>query len=120
MQPSQPITSVPYVLSFDPKLLQVLSVAEGDLMKQGGAATAFNERVDQNAGQIYVTNTRNTASQGDDSGAASPGVLVTLSLRAMAAADAAQLQLVTIAPIGLNGASVSMSSLSPQAIKITP
>jgi len=120
MQPSQPITSIPYALSFDPKLLQVLSVTEGDLMKQGGAATAFNERVDQNAGQIYVTNTRSAAGQGDDSGAASSGVLVTLSLRAMAAADAAQLQLVTIAPVGLNGTSVNASSPSPQAIKITP
>ena len=89
-------------------------------MKQGGAATAFNERVDQNAGQIYVTNTRSAAGQGDDSGAASSGVLVTLSLRAMAAADAAQLQLVTIAPVGLNGTSVNASSPSPQAIKITP
>ncbi|WP_157128359.1 secretin and TonB N-terminal domain-containing protein [Cupriavidus sp. USMAA2-4] len=120
MQPAQPLTSVPYVLSFDPKSLQILSVAEGDLMKQAGGASVFNQRVDQKAGQVLVTNTRSQGSQGDDSGASGPGVLVTLSLRALTPTDDTQLQLITIAPVGLNGATVSITPPPPQAIKIDP
>lgn len=120
MQPPQPVTSIPYALSFDPKTLQVLSVLEGDLLKQGGGSTAFNERVDQNGGQIFVTDTRNPASQGDSSGAGSAGVLVTLSLRALAPADSTQLQLITIAPVGANGTSVSVPPPPPQAIMVAP
>ncbi|EHP44249.1 GSPD-related protein [Cupriavidus basilensis OR16] len=120
MQPPQAVTSIPYALAFDPKLVEVLSVSEGDLLKQDGSATAFNQRVDRNAGQIYVTNTRSAQSQGDSTGTTTPGTLLTLSLRAVAPADATLLQVTTIAPIGVNGATVNVPVPSPQSIKVVP
>lgn len=119
VQPSQPVTSIPYALSFDPKLLEVISVSEGDFLKQGGNATAFNQRVDRSAGQIYITNTRSVAGQGDKTGAAAPGALMTLALRAIAPADATQLEVITIAPIGLNGAAMDIP-VTGQTIRILP
>lgn len=119
MQPPQPMTSIPYALSFDPKLFEVISVSEGDFLKQGGSATAFNQRVDRSAGQIYITNTRSTTGQSDTTGATAPGALMVLALKALAPADAAQLHVITIAPIGLDGTSVNVP-VTGQAIRIVP
>ncbi|WP_427308968.1 secretin N-terminal domain-containing protein [Cupriavidus sp. H39] len=120
MQPQLPVTSIPYALAFDPKLIEVLAVSEGDLLKHGGSPTAFNHRVDRQAGQIFVTNTRTSPNQSGGAGTLTPGTLLTLSLRATAPADATQLQVTTIAPIGENGTSVNVPVPTPQSITVVP
>jgi general secretion pathway protein D len=66
MQSEQPITSVPIAVGFDTRVLQVVGVAEGDFLKQGGAQTRFSSRVDP-AGHILMTATR-----ASDGGATAP------------------------------------------------
>jgi general secretion pathway protein D len=77
MQSAQPVNNVPLTLGFDPQLVQVVGVAEGDFLRQGGATTSFGSRVDAR-GQVSITATRNA-----DSGAAGAGVLATINLRAV-------------------------------------
>lgn len=114
IQPDQAVTSVPLAIAFDPKLLEVTGISEGDFLKQGGGTTNFSNRVDKGSGQAFVTITR--AGVG---GATNPGKLINLSFRALAPSPEARIQLTTIAPIGLEGRTVSVPAPSPFAVTIT-
>ncbi len=96
VQSDQPIVSVPMGVGFDAQLLQVISVAEGDFLKQGGAQTSFTSRVDT-TGQVLMTGTRV-----GNTGATVLGSVVTLNFRVVGASSPeTRLQLLTIAPIVL-------------------
>lgn len=113
IQPGQPVTSIPLALSFDPKALEVVSVTEGDFLKQGGGTTNFTNRVDKGSGQIFATITRT----GKD-GASNSGSIIDIKFRALAPAPAARLAVTAIAPIGLEGRAVSATPPSPLVMAI--
>ena len=113
MQSDQPVVSVPMALAFDARMLQVTSVVEGDFLRQGGTQTGFTSRVDP-SGQILVTGTRT-----GDTGATAVGAVATINFRVAAAANPeTQVQLLTIAPIGLGGRSIAAPLPPPHAIRI--
>jgi len=113
MQSDQPVLSIPLALTFDPRVLEVASVGEGDFLRQGGASTSFTSRVDP-SGQIFMTGTRM-----GDTGASALGVLATVSLRAAAPiSPETAVRLLTIAPIGLGGRSIAAPLPPPHNIRI--
>lgn len=113
MQSDQPITSLPLAINFDQSTLQVTSVTEGVFLRQGGAQTNFTNRVDN--GQILMTSTRV-----GDGGATRLAAVATINFRALAPADAASVQLLTIAPVGLAGSSVNAAPPAPFTVQIQP
>lgn len=115
LQSTQPLVSVPMSLSFDAAAFQVVSVVEGGFLNQGGAPTNFASRVDP-SGQILITGTRNA-----DIGATVPGLVATVNLRVLAAPrKAAQVQVLTLAPVELGGKSISAPIPAPFSVDITP
>lgn len=113
MQSDQPVVSVPLALSFDPRVLQVTSVLEGDFLRQGGAQTNFTSRVDLN-GKILATGTRS-----GETGATTTGVFTTVNFRATAASlPETRVQLLTAAPIGLGGRSVTAAPATPHIVRL--
>ena len=113
MQSDQLVTSVPLVLGFDPKVLQVVNVNEGIFLKQGGAPTNFNASIDPN-GQVTVSNTRTSG------GASSPGSLMTINFRAMAAAESTPLKILSVTPIGVAGRNLPAQALLPFNVEVLP
>jgi general secretion pathway protein D len=114
MQAGEPITSVPIAIGYDARLLEVVTVTEGSFLRQGGA-TAFSNRVDRGSGQVFATITRT------DNGAASgAGSLVSVTFRAIAAAPEVRTQLLSVAPVGAGGRSVTVSTPAPHALVIAP
>lgn len=114
MQSDQPVINVPAAIGFDPRVLQVVGVTEGDFLKRDGAQTSFTSRVDPN-GQVVLTGTR-----AGDNGATALGALATVNFRAIAAANASQIQLMTVAPTGPGGRPVAVASPQPYAIQVQP
>lgn len=115
MQSAQPVMSLPMAMSFDARSFQVVSVTEGDFLKQGGANTSFSSRVDP-SGQVVLTVTRS-----GDAGATGAGVVATVNLRATAAASSdARVQLLTAAPVGQGGRSLSAPLPSALVIGVAP
>lgn len=110
----QPIASLPLALSYDPKVLQVVGVTEGDFLKHGGANTQFTSKIDP-GGQILVSSTRTAPGGASDSGA-----IVTLNFRALAPSDSSRLQLITIAPVTANGTGVVISLPVPYGVQVRP
>ncbi len=115
VQPGQPITSLPFALGFDPKLLDVVAVTEGGFMRQNGASSNFTSRVDSSAGRVFATVTR----AGTD-GAADAGALIIVTARALSAAQNATIQLIAASPIGVAGSAVLSQPARPYVIAITP
>lgn len=115
MQSGQPVMSLPLAVGFDARSMQVVSVVEGDFLKQGGAPTNFSSRVDP-SGQIVLTVTRS-----GDAGATGSGVVATVNLRATAAAGSdARVQLLTVAPVAQGGKAVSAALPTPLVIGVAP
>ncbi len=78
---AQNVYSVPLQLSYDPKLLQVANVSNGNLLSQDGQAVALVHRDDDTAGTLQVTATRPPGA----SGVSGQGAVVTLTFVAKAA-----------------------------------
>lgn len=113
--PDQPITSIPFNIGYDPKLLQVTTVIEGDFMRQLGAATTFTSNIDATAGRVIGTVTR-----GAGDGASQTGALLTLAVRALTANATATVQMIAVSAIGVGGRSVALQAPAPYQIAITP
>mgnify|MGYP002364133909 FL=1 len=113
MQAEQPVVSVPIAIGFDPRLLQVVDVSEGGFLRQGGAQTNFSYRVDP-GGQVVMT-----ATSSGSAGATAPDAVVMMNFRALAA-GAARIELITAAPVGSGGSTVSAILPASHAVAITP
>jgi general secretion pathway protein D len=86
---------------------------KGEFLRQGGAQTAFTSRIDPN-GQILLTGTRS-----GETGATALGAIATINFRVAAAVPGeSQIQLLTIAPIGLGGRSIFAPVPPPHLIQI--
>ena len=113
--PDQAITSIPFTIAYDPKLIEVTAVNEGDFMRQGGSASTFTFKVDPITGRVFGTATR-----GSGDGASQTGTLLTLSVRALTSNANATVQLVAVSAIGAGGRSVTAQSAGPYTLQITP
>jgi len=92
VQATQPISSLPLTLSFNPLQFQVMNLAPGDFFSQGGGQTVSSSRVDAQTGQIVMQ----LQSQGAP--VAGTGTLVSIVLKAMAPAPQAQLSVQSATP----------------------
>jgi general secretion pathway protein D len=93
----QALKSMPLLLEFDPKVLQAISVQEGDFFKQNKAQTNFSQRVDPGQGKVFVALVRQS-SAGNDVGINGSGDLVTVNFRALKPAPTTQVQVLSATP----------------------
>ncbi len=113
MQSDQPVSGLPLIVGFDTKVLEIVSVLEGDFLRQGGVQTSFTSRIDP-AGQVLITGARS-----GDSGASAIGAIVTLNFRVTAAASPeTRIQLLSISPVALGGRAIVAPLPLPHVIKI--
>jgi general secretion pathway protein D len=89
-------------------------ISVGDFLKQGGAQTSFNSKVD-NTGKILMTGTRT-----GDGGSTSLGTIATINFKALATADASQVQLLTLAAVGAKGSQVSLPLPKAYQVQVRP
>lgn len=113
IQSEAALTSVPLTLAFDPAVLQVSAVTEGDYLRRNGAQTSFTSRVDP-SGQILITASRASG------GATGSAGLVAVSFSARASAAETRVQVQAISPVGLDGRSISTAPPAPFSLRILP
>lgn len=115
IQPGEAVTSIPMALAFDPKVLEVVSVTEGDFLKQSGGTTSFSNRVDRGSGQIFATVTRSGRE-----GASAPGNIMNVAFRALTLTAESRLAMTAVAPIGMGGRTANAMPPSPLLFSIVP
>jgi general secretion pathway protein D len=111
-----PLQGMPLLLAFDPLLLQVAHVKEGDYFRQGGARTTFNQRVDPAQGKLFLSLVRQGAN-GSDPGINGNGSLVVVTFKALKASSEPKVQVLSASP---EPAGVPMVLPPPQAVRVTP
>jgi general secretion pathway protein D len=84
VQKVQDLFGAPFYLLYDPKLLDVLKVTQGDFLKKDGKKTAFLFRADKPKGKIIVGLTR----LGPVGGMEGEGTLVVVVFKALQAGHA--------------------------------
>lgn len=113
--PGEPITGLPLALGYDPKVVEIVSITEGDFLKQGGGTTSFSSRIDKASGQVFATVTRTATG-----GASAPGTVANVTLRALAPSQESKLRVTALAPIGLAGRAVDVLAPQPLSLSIRP
>jgi general secretion pathway protein D len=114
-QSDTPVASLPMTIGFDSKVLQVVAVTEGDFLKQGGASTSFTSRVDA-SGQVLITATRAPTA---GSGATALASAVTVTFRALTAAEDTRVSVASITPISMTGGSIVVTQPPPHELQVT-
>ncbi|MDO8653452.1 MAG: cohesin domain-containing protein [Undibacterium sp.] len=112
VQAETPIVSLPMTLSFDPKILQVASVSEGNFLRQDGAKTSFNSKIDP-AGKITLTALRNATS-----GVKNFDIFTSISFKALASNPQSKIHVLHVAPIDENKQALVIVPPSPFIFKV--
>jgi general secretion pathway protein D len=112
----RPLQGMPLLLAFDPLLLQVANVREGEYFKQGDARTTFSQRVDQASGKLFLSLVR----QG--SGRAEPGIngnasVVVVTFKALKASTEPKVLVMSATPEPAGAPAVLPA---PQTVRVTP
>ena len=94
---AQALRGLPLMLGFDPQVLQVVSVQEGDFFKQSNGQTSFSQRIDPAQGRVFAALVRQ-ASNAQDTGINGTGNLVTVNFKVIKASNATRLQLLSATP----------------------
>ncbi|AOX99681.1 cohesin domain-containing protein [Jeongeupia sp. USM3] len=91
------LSGMPTLIGFDPALLQVVSVQEGEFFKQNGGQTNFSHRIDAAQGKVFVATVRQTPS-GNDAGVNGTGALAMVTFKALKPTATAKVQLLSASP----------------------
>ncbi len=100
-------------LVFDPSVLTVVGVTEGELMRSENAQTVFTERSDATAGRIYVGVRRSAPS-----GALGTGSLLALKFRATGKEGATQVHIATAVPTLAGGGTIPVKGAGPLQLRV--
>jgi general secretion pathway protein D len=102
----QPLVSTALQIAFDPKVLKVLEVTEGPMLREDGTNTNFSARNDESAGRLFIGISRE-----GDNGATGEAALVQLRVAGVAPGPAA-LKLIVFSGMG-PGNTVESATLPP-------
>jgi general secretion pathway protein D len=94
---AQALRGMPALLTFDPQLLQVVNVQEGDFFRQAKGTTNFSQRIDAAQGKVFLATVRQAA-PGAEAGVNGTGSLVTVTFKALKTSQAAKVQLTSATP----------------------
>ena len=112
MQSDQPVTGLPLAIGFDSKALQAVGITEGEFLKQGGAKTSFNSRIEP-GGRALLSATRI-----GDGGATNLAEVATITFKALAPTSAARVTVLMNGAIGLTGKTLSAATAPAFQVQI--
>jgi general secretion pathway protein D len=109
-----PLRGGPLQVAYSKDRLSLLDMQEGELLRQGGAATVFTKTLDAAQGQARASALRSEAS-----GVVGSGPLIQLRFKALAAGDA-ELRIGAFEPVTMGQASPTHRASPPLNIQIKP
>lgn len=107
------VRSLPFQVAYDPAILKVADVAEGDFFRQGNGQTSFANNVDVAGGKIFVGVTRSGTT-----GAAGEQTLSTITFQALADTPKTEVRLLSATPVGVGNKVLGTELPDPYAVMI--
>ncbi|WP_164521410.1 cohesin domain-containing protein [Iodobacter ciconiae] len=114
---AQALRGLPVMLGFDPQVLQVVSVQEGDFFKQNNGQSSFSQRVDPIQGKVFAALVRQTTNA-HDTGINGTGNLVSVNFKAIRAGSSTRIQLLSASPEPILSSPISLPI--EQLIRVVP
>ena len=112
LQTGQPLRGAPVQFAYSKDLLQLVSIEEGELFKQAGAATNFTHTIDVAAGRASAAVLRTPAT-----GANGQGKVAVLQFKALAAGNA-EVKTLSVEPVGTAGPVAPLTALPTLSIQV--
>jgi len=112
-QAPQEVARLPYLVGYDPEMLRVVEVAEGDLSQQQNPPSVFTQRVDEASGQIALE----LAAEGAQ-GIKGRGGLATITFEVIGAKPQTKISVSHAAPAGPDRTLATLPS--PLSLTIAP
>jgi len=110
----EPVNAMLAQVGFDPAVLEVIAVSEGNFLNQDGVPTSFSKRVDF-TGRVVFGSTRQMAG-----GIAGDGLLAQITFRAKAANADAQIPLLSLVTKTSDNRSLILARPTPLGLALTP
>lgn len=88
------LRGLPFQLAYDPAVLKIAEVSEGEFFKQGNVQTSFANNVDAVSGRLFVGVTRSGSS-----GAMGEGTLTTVTFQALSSTPKTEVILLSATPV---------------------
>ncbi len=107
------LRGLPFQVAYDPAILKVVEIAEGDFFKQDNAQTSFASNVDATGGKAFVGVTRSGAG-----GAAGERTLSTITFLALADSAKTEVKLLAATPVAVGNTVLSPELPAPYALTI--
>lgn len=117
-QPAITVANLNFALHYDPAVVGVLNIAEGNALQQGGAATNFRPELNGGTGQLVIADARVTPASGAPM--TQGGSLLTLTLRALRASDATPVAILSAALADQTGAALNVPPPASLSVTVTP
>ena len=111
---SEPVSSLPVTLGYDPTKLAVTNITEGPFLKQSGSQTSFSSRL-SGSGQLILSDQTTSST----TGATAESVFATVSFQALAATSSTSVQVLSATPTGVGGVSITATPPAPFSVQIT-
>lgn len=112
-QSAQGVSSLGFLVNFDPAVFKVTDVVAGNFLKQNNTQANFRKTINQDNGQIAVGLTGTSAS-----GASGAGSVVTLLFEATGASLQSQITLSQVVPAGVGGQELAYATPEPYFIAV--
>ncbi len=109
-----PLSGTLLQLRFDPAQFELVSLDEGGLLKQGGATTVFRQRMYPAGGRVAVGLAR------EGKAGSGSGDLLTLRLKARMPVEAAEVHLMSVAPVGDGRKVLPVQASGPFLLGVAP
>lgn len=106
---------LPLQAGFDPSVLQVVAISEGDFFKQNDNSSSFSSNVDAAAGKFFVSASRTAVT-----GAQGEGVVAEVTLRALKPIEKTDVRLLTVEPISDGGKAPAAPLPTEFSVAVTP
>lgn len=110
-----PLMSAAMSLRFNPEVLEVVKVEQGELLQQAGAKTQFNHTLDPGRGRIALSLARPAPD-----GIQGKGRMFNLTFKALAVAAKTQVQVTSVSPVGPDDAPVAFGLSGPLSLSLKP
>lgn len=112
-QAPQGVSSLGFLVGYDPSVLKATDVVEGDFLKRGNAQSNFTKTIDQASGQILVD-----LSGAGQEGASGSGSVVILMFEVVGAKPQSEITVSRITPAGAGGEALAFTAPAPYSIAV--
>lgn len=114
-QTSQSLGTLSFTLDYDPSVLTIVKINEGELLKQNGKKTIFTNKVDQAGGHIFAQISR----VGRD-GTTGKGSIAIFTFTPRAAKSQSPLIVTNPTPVSSDGKTLPLTLPAPLVITVNP